>query len=101
MGKIYDIFAGQGITEMVRNKSNADGMNHTLDYAKKDFNGLCFVNLVDFDMLYGHRNDVDGYANALTEFDGQLRELLEELGNSMEISIRIQREEIFDAMHRI
>ena len=76
VGKIYDIFAGQGITEMVRNKSNTDGMNHTLDYAAKDFNGLCFVNLVDFDMLYGHRNDVDGYAAALTEFDGQLRELL-------------------------
>ena len=76
VGKIYDIFAGQGITEMVRNKSNTDGMNHTLDYAAKDFNGLCFVNLVDFDMLYGHRNDVDGYANALTEFDVQLRELL-------------------------
>ena len=76
VGKIYDIFAGQGITEMVRNKSNTDGMNHTLDYAAKDFNGLCFVNLVDFDMLYGHRNDVDGYANALTEFDVQLRQLL-------------------------
>ena len=76
VGKIYDIFAGQGITVMVRNKSNTDGMNHTLDYAAKDFNGLCFVNLVDFDMLYGHRNDVDGYANALTEFDVQLRELL-------------------------
>lgn len=76
VGKIYDIFAGQGITEMVRNKSNADGMEHTLHYAAQDFEGLCFVNLVDFDMLYGHRNDVDGYAAALTEFDGQLRELL-------------------------
>ena len=76
VGKIYDIFAGQGVTEMVRNKSNADGMDHTFDYAAKDFEGLCFVNLVDFDMLYGHRNDVDGYANALTEFDGQLRRLL-------------------------
>ena len=76
VGKIYDIFAGQGITGMVRNKSNTDGMDHTLDYAARDFYGLCFVNLVDFDMLYGHRNDVDGYANALTEFDGQLRELL-------------------------
>ena len=75
VGKIYDIFAGQGVTEMVRNKSNADGMDHTFDYAAKDFEGLCFVNLVDFDMLYGHRNDVDGYANALTEFDGQLRRL--------------------------
>ena len=76
VGKIYDIFAGQGITEMVRNKSNADGMEHTLHYAAQDFEGLCFVNLVDFDMLYGHRNDVDGYAAALTEFDGQLRKLL-------------------------
>ena len=76
VGKIYDIFAGQGITEMVRNKSNADGMEHTLHYAAQDFEGLCCVNLVDFDMLYGHRNDVDGYAAALTEFDGQLRELL-------------------------
>ena len=76
VGKIYDIFAGQGITEMVRNKSNADGMEHTLHYAAQDFEGLCFVNLVDFDMLYGHRNDVDGYANALTEFDVQLRQLL-------------------------
>ena len=76
VGKIYDIFAGQGITEMVRNKSNADGMEHTLHYAAQDFEGLCFVNLVDFDMLFGHRNDVDGYAAALTEFDGQLRELL-------------------------
>ena len=76
VGKIYDIFAGQGITEMVRNKSNADGMEHTLHYVAQDFEGLCFVNLVDFDMLYGHRNDVDGYAAALTEFDGQLRELL-------------------------
>ena len=76
VGKIYDIFAGQGITDMVRNKSNADGMEHTLHYAAQDFEGLCFVNLVDFDMLFGHRNDVDGYAAALTEFDGQLRELL-------------------------
>ena len=76
VGKIYDIFAGQGITDMVRNKSNADGMEHTLHYATQDFEGLCFVNLVDFDMLYGHRNDVDGYAAALTEFDGQLRKLL-------------------------
>lgn len=76
VGKISDIFAGCGITESVRNKNNADGMNHAIDYAKKDFHGLCFVNLVDFDMVYGHRNDVDGYANALTEFDGQLTEFL-------------------------
>ncbi len=76
VGKIYDIFAGKGITEYVRNKSNADGMAHTLDYAKRDFNGLCFVNLVDFDMVYGHRNNVEGYTKALNEFDGQLGELL-------------------------
>ena len=69
VGKIFDIFAGQGTTEHVYNKSNADGMAHTLDYAKKDFHGLCFINLVDFDMLYGHRQDVDGYAAALTAFD--------------------------------
>ena len=80
VGKIYDIFAGQGATEHVYNKSNADGMEHTLDYARRDFNGLCFVNLVDFDMLYGHRRDVDGYANALTEFDTWLPKLLEQLG---------------------
>lgn len=79
VGKIFDIFAGQGTTEHVFNKSNADGMDHTLDYAKQDFNGLCFVNLVDFDMLFGHRRDVDGYANALTEFDTWLPNLLEQL----------------------
>ena len=80
VGKIFDIFAGQGTTEHVYNKSNADGMAHTLDYAKKDFHGLCFVNLVDFDMLYGHRRDIDGYAKALTEFDTWLPSLLEQLG---------------------
>ena len=69
VGKIHDIFAGQGDTEHVFNKSNADGMQHTTDYAKRDFHGLCFVNLVDFDMQFGHRRDVDGYANALSEFD--------------------------------
>ena len=81
VGKIYDIFAGQGITEHVYNKSNADGMQHTLHYADKDFTGLCFVNLVDFDMLYGHRRDIDGYAKALTEFDTWLPSLLEKLGD--------------------
>ena len=80
VGKIFDIFAGQGSTEHVFNKSNADGMDHTMDYAKKDFHGLCFVNLVDFDLLYGHRRDVDGYANALTEFDRWLPGFLETLG---------------------
>lgn len=76
VGKIYDIFAGEGITEYVRTKSNLDGMNRTLEYMEKDFHGLCFINLVDYDMLYGHRNDVDGYAKALTEFDAFLPKLL-------------------------
>lgn len=76
VGKIYDIFAGKGITEFVRTTGNDDGMEKTLQYAKGDFEGLCFVNLVDFDMLYGHRNDPDGYAKALTKFDVQLGELL-------------------------
>ena len=81
VGKIYDIFAGQGTTEHVFNKSNADGMAHTDDYAARDFHGLCFVNLVDFDMQYGHRRNVDGYANALTEFDTWLGQFLPKLGD--------------------
>ena len=81
VGKIYDIFAGRGTTEHMYNKSNADGMDHTMDYAKQDFEGLCFVNLVDFDMQFGHRRDVDGYANALSEFDAWLGEFMKELGD--------------------
>ena len=81
VGKIYDIFAGKGTTEHVYNKSNADGMNHAMNYAGKDFKGLCFVNLVDFDMLYGHRRDIDGYAKALTEFDTWLGQFLDKLGD--------------------
>ena len=80
VGKIYDIFAGQGVSEHVYNKSNTNGMEHTLNYAAQDFEGLCFVNLVDFDMLYGHRRDIDGYAKALTEFDSWLPKLMEQLG---------------------
>ena len=81
MGKIFDIFAGIGTTEHVYNKSNADGLDHTMHYAKQDFEGLCFVNLVDFDMLFGHRRDIDGYAQALTEFDAWLPEFLAQLGD--------------------
>ena len=81
VGKIHDIFAGLGDTEFVYNKSNAHGMEHAANYAKKDFHGLCFVNLVDFDMLYGHRRDIDGYANALTEFDAWLGGFMETLGD--------------------
>lgn len=79
VGKINDIFVGQGITEAVRTKNNADGIERTIEYTAKDFNGLCFVNLVDFDMLYGHRNDVDGYAKALTYFDTKLPEIMKGL----------------------
>lgn len=79
VGKIHDIFAGYGDTEYVYNKSNANGMEHASHYAKKDFRGLCFVNLVDFDMQFGHRRDIDGYANALTEFDAWLGEFLKDL----------------------
>ena len=81
VGKIHDIFAGQGDTEYIYNKSNADGMDHAMDYAAKDFHGLCFVNLVDFDMVFGHRRDIDGYAKALTEFDTWLGKFLPELGD--------------------
>ena len=80
VGKIHDIFAGRGDTDYVFNKSNADGMAHTDDFAARDFHGLCFVNLVDFDMLYGHRRDIDGYASALTEFDTWLGKFLPKLG---------------------
>ena len=80
VGKIQDIFAGVGTTEHVYNKSNADGMNHASHYAAQDFRGLCFVNLVDFDMQYGHRRDAEGYAAALNEFDAWLGEFLPTLG---------------------
>lgn len=80
VGKIHDIFAGRGDTEYVFNKSNADGMAHTDDFAARRFNGLCFVNLVDFDMAFGHRRDIDGYANALSEFDAWLGSFLPKLG---------------------
>ena len=81
VGKIYDIFAGRGTTEHVYNKSNADGMAHTMRYASKDFSGLCFVNLVDFDMQFGHRRDALGYAKALSEFDAWLGDFLKTLGD--------------------
>lgn len=79
VGKINDIFAGSGITQFYRTKNNTDGMNRTLGLMNEDFKGLCFVNLVDFDMVYGHRNNVDGYAAAMTEFDAQLETFLEKM----------------------
>ena len=69
IGKIYDIFAHRSISEYSFTHSNSEGMELTLNALNKDFTGLCFTNLVDFDMLYGHRNDVDGYAKALSQFD--------------------------------
>lgn len=79
IGKIYDIFNGFGITEKIKTVNNLDGINKTIEVMKKDFNGLLFTNLVDFDMMYGHRNDVEGYANAISEFDSKIPELLENL----------------------
>lgn len=79
IGKIYDIFSGRGITEHRYTKNNKDGMKVAYEYLSCDFNGLCFVNLVDFDMIYGHRRDVDGYAAALTEFDKWLEKFIEKL----------------------
>ena len=79
VGKIYDIFAGKSVSESNRTTSNANGMEVTLDIQKRDFEGLCFVNLVDFDMKYGHRNDIVGYASAMTEFDRYLGEFLKNM----------------------
>ena len=81
VGKIYDIFAGMGTTEHVYNQSNADGMAHADNYVNQSWEGLCFVNLVDFDMQYGHRRDIDGYANALSQFDSWLGQFLPKLGD--------------------
>ena len=72
VGKINDIFASSGVTESNPTKGNTDGLKKTLTIADREFTGLCFVNLVDFDMLYGHRQDPDGYAKALAEFDSWL-----------------------------
>lgn len=80
VGKIYDIFAGRGLTEHVYNQSNAHGMEHAMAYARQDFEGLCFVNLVDFDSRFGHRRDIHGYAKALSEFDKWLPDFLEQMG---------------------
>lgn len=79
VGKIFDIFAGRGLTESNPMKGNADGMRITLEKQKEDFVGLTFTNLVDFDMLYGHRNDVGGYAAAMTDFDGYLGTFLDNM----------------------
>lgn len=77
VGKIFDIFAGRGISRTVRTKGNRDGMEQTIRLQGEDFHGLCFVNLVDFDMLYGHRNDIDGYAAAISEADELIGQFLQ------------------------
>lgn len=79
VGKIYDIFAGKGVTDTVRTSNNEEGIEKLIERMDRDFKGLCFVNLVDFDMVYGHRNNIDGYAKALSYFDDRLPEILNKL----------------------
>lgn len=77
VGKIDDIFAGRGITQSIHVKDNMEGVDKTIGFIKERFSGLIFANLVDFDMYYGHRNDPDGYARALEEFDGRVPEIID------------------------
>ena len=79
VGKIHDIFDGEGITDSVHSVSSVNGMDQTIDYAKTDFTGLCFTNLVDFDALWGHRRNPEGYAAELERFDVKLGEFLKVL----------------------
>lgn len=79
VGKIEDIFCGQGITDAVHTKSNMDGVDKTLEYMREDNKGLIFTNLVDFDMKWGHRNDVESYGRGLEEFDLRLKEIMDEM----------------------
>ncbi len=81
VGKIPDIFVDQGITKKVKTINNQNGMNKTIELSKTDFIGLCFVNLVDFDAVYGHRRDPKGYGRAIKEFDNQLEELMKYLNH--------------------
>lgn len=81
VGKIYDIFDGEGLTESNKSKSSVHGMEQTIEIAKRDFTGLCYVNLVDFDALWGHRRDPRGYAQEIERFDAKLGELLKLLHN--------------------
>lgn len=81
IGKIFDLFAGRGLTESNPTKGNTDGINKTIEMMDRNFTGLCFTNLVDFDMKYGHRNDIEGYAAAMHEFDDALGIILSKLRN--------------------
>ena len=79
VGKIFDLFAGRGVTESFPTSGNTEGILRTKELLARPFDGLCFVNLVDFDMLYGHRNDPEGYAKALLKFDSAIPDFLEQL----------------------
>lgn len=79
VGKIEDIFVGQGITHSIHTKDNTDGVDRTIECIKDEFEGIIFTNLVDFDMIYGHRNDAEGYARALKDLDARIPEILAEL----------------------
>ena len=79
VGKIYDIFDGEGITKTSRSKSNHEGMEITINHLNDDFTGICFTNLVDFDAIYGHRRNTLGYKNAIEEFDTQIGEFIEKM----------------------
>ena len=81
IGKINDIFASTGLTEYTYTSGNEDGIEKTIQYLDRDFDGLMFVNLVDYDMLYGHRRDIDGYAKAIAYFDDKLPAIVEKLGD--------------------
>ncbi|MBQ8882837.1 MAG: phosphopentomutase, partial [Clostridia bacterium] len=76
LGKISDIFATRGVSESILQSSNDEGMDNLIAVARRDFEGLCFLNLVDFDSKYGHRNDADGYAKAVTRFDQRFNEFI-------------------------
>ena len=82
IGKILDLFSMRGITKGTHTEGNIDGLNKTIEYIKEDFDGLIFTNLVDFDMLYGHRNNVEGYARALEEFDSYIPKIMQEMKNT-------------------
>lgn len=81
IGKIEDLFVGRGITKAIHTNGNSDGIEKTIEYIKKDSKGLIFTNIVDFDMLYGHRNNVEGYSEALEYFDSKLPEIMNNLKN--------------------
>jgi len=82
VGKIFDIFAGRGLSDYITTTSNLDGINKTIDYIERFSTGLIFTNLVDFDMVYGHRRDIEGYAKSLMEFDSNLPEILKKMNES-------------------